>query len=213
MNKIIFAPEQRSAELDLAHERKLLKDRLFILLLGPSGVGKSTIIKELNNLTGNTRFSYVKPFMTRPLRPDETDKISISSEGFDQMKDRSEFVVVNDRYHVRYGTPLSGILSPLSQQITPILDYPLETVPALQRPEYDTLNFYVYPASIEEWKQRMESSGRNMNGRLEAGLHELGRLAALGFVHPDIDLSVVNADGASSAAAHDILECIDTLVT
>jgi ribose 1,5-bisphosphokinase len=208
MSEFSFPTSHRQAEIGKTLRRELTKERLFVLLLGPSATGKSTIIEELNRQASDTYFEYVKPIVTRPNRPNETDKISVADSEFDAMEASGKFVVVNGLYGVRYGTPLEGILSPLSRGNMPILDYPLETVSALQRPEYDTLNFYIYPPSLEAWRGRIESSGRNTDGRLEAGTQELGSLAVAGFSHPDIDVSIVNAEGAASVAANDILDAI-----
>ncbi len=150
--------------------------------------------------------------MTRPNRPNEKDKISVNDQQFDEIDARNDFVVVNNLYGVRYGTPLSGILAPLKQGKTPILDYPLENVSALRRPEYDTLNFYVYPSSDNEWRARMEKAGRNAAGRLEAGMQELGQLAERGFTHPDIDFSIVNHENQAREAARFMLSIIDEVV-
>lgn len=212
MSEFIFSASQRQAEINKTLERNLTKSRLFVLLLGPSATGKSTLIQELNAQSTDTTFEYVKPIITRPNRPNETDKISVSDSEFDTMQAQGEFVVVNGLYGVRYGTPLQGITSPLSRDNTPILDYPLETVHALQRPEYDTLNLYIYPPSLKTWRGRIESSGRNLDGRLETGTRELGSLAMAGFNHPDIDVSIVNAEGAAAEAAYDILNIIRQVV-
>jgi len=212
MREFTFSASHRHAEITKTIQRNLTKSRLFVLLLGPSATGKSTLIQELNAQSTDTTFEYVKPIITRPNRPNETDKVSVSDSEFDTMQAKGEFVVVNGLYGVRYGTPLQGITSPLSKGNTPILDYPLDTVRALQRPEYDTLNLYIYPPSLETWRGRIESSGRNLDGRLEAGTRELGSLAMAGFNHPDIDVSIVNAEGAAAEAAHDILDVIQQIV-
>lgn len=212
MSEFRISEDKHRREIDRLKDRDLSSDRLFVLLLGPSATGKSTIIGEMNTQSEDRVFEYVKPCMTRPNRPGETDKNYVPDQEFDRLRRAGEFVVVNSLYGVRYGTPLHGILRPLQSGNIPVLDYPLETVHALQRPEYDTLNFYIYPSSTEEWHKRVENSGRDTAGRLEAGLRELGSLATNGLFHPDIDVSIINADGHADRAASDILEVID-LVT
>ncbi|MCC7004960.1 hypothetical protein IT397_03530 [Candidatus Nomurabacteria bacterium] len=150
--------------------------------------------------------------MTRANRPGETDKTSISDEEFCTLDTNGGFVVVNNLYGVRYGTPLRGILSPLTRGNVPILDYPLDTVESLKRPEYDTLKFYIYPPSIVSWRNRVESSERNDSGRLEAGTRELGSLAISGFIHPNIDISIINEDGAANVSAQQIIEVVEEVV-
>lgn len=200
------------AEIKRIQKRGLTRERLFVLLLGPSATGKSTIISEMNSRSSVLQFEYVKPMTTRANRPGETDKISIDDEKFDQLEITGEFVVVNALYGVRYGTPISGILQPLGAGNIPILDYPLQSVNALIRPEYDLLRFYIYPRSIAEWRARMELAGRKTNERYEAGILELGSLAASQMAHPDIDISVINEDGAAGEAAELILSTIDRSV-
>lgn len=212
MSEFVVAEQQRSLQLERLKGRNLKLERLFVLLLGPSATGKSTIISEMNTQSQDCEFEYVKPFMTRPNRPGEKDKIHVSDQEFERLEQADEFVVVNGLYGVRYGTPLQGVLDPLRRGNVPILDYPLETVHALRRAEYDTLNFYIYPPSMQEWRDRIEKSGRNTAGRLEAGVQELGSLAARGLMHPDIDMGIINATGNADRAAKEILDVISAIV-
>lgn len=209
MSEFRISDSLHAQEVERVKDRNLSRDRLFVLLLGPSATGKSTIISELNDQSRDCEFEYVKPIMTRPNRPGETDKIHVSDQEFDMLDQAGEFVIVNGLYGVRYGTPLKAILEPLQRGNMPILDYPLETVGALQRPEYDTLKFYIYPSSMKEWQGRVEASGRNTSGRLESGVRELGLLAMSGLLHPNIDISIVNADGQADRAAAEILDVIN----
>lgn len=211
MTEFAFSKEKRNQEIEDLGQRELNLDRLFVLLLGPSATGKSTIIRHLIERVSNPAFEYVKPMMTRPNRPKETDKLSISKTEFEVMKRQRQFVTTNDLYGVRYGTPLQGILGPLGQGRVPILDYPLATVGALRRPEYDLLNFYIYPESTRSWTNRVIECGRNAGGRLESGTGELGSLATAGFVHPDIDVHMVNHNGKSAQTAKEILEIVQAV--
>lgn len=209
MSSLTLPETLRQTELAQVAERDLSREELFVLLLGPSATGKSAIIDELSAQTDGSMFEYVKPMITRPNRPGETDKVSISDEKFDDMQTEGEFVVVNSLYGVRYGTPLNGILEPLRIGKTPILDYPLDNIDALKRPEYETLNFYIYPHSIDGWVNRLRRINRDSNGRLEAGIEELGALATQEFIHPNIDISLVNGDQQSAQTASEIIKIID----
>jgi len=53
-----------------------------------SGVGKSCIIEELIKI--DDRFTYISPYVTRPLRDGEKNKIHISGEEMDEMWSRQE---------------------------------------------------------------------------------------------------------------------------
>lgn len=79
----------------------------FLLLLGPSGVGKSTIIRDMQAM--DSRFVYISPYITRSLRKGEQDKIQISNQEMDERAARGEFLVINSFYGIRYATPNDSI--------------------------------------------------------------------------------------------------------
>jgi guanylate kinase len=144
-----------------------------LLLLGPSGVGKSSIIEELLRL--NSRFVYISPFITRPLREGEKDKISISGEEMDKMWNRGELLVINELYGIRYATPRLPILQALAQSNFPVLDWPISRMDVMTRAFPGQLHVvYVLPPSIEDLRQRLSKDGRDTNGhRLRSAQEEL----------------------------------------
>lgn len=113
MSEFKISEEHRAREIEHLKGRDLHLNRLFVLLLGPSATGKSTIIGEMNAQSQECVFEYVKRIMTRPNRPGETDKVQVTDQEFNELEQASEFVAVNGLYGVRYGTPLRGILKPL----------------------------------------------------------------------------------------------------
>ena len=91
----------------------------FLLLLGVSGVGKTSIIKELLKL--DDRFIYISPWITRPLRAGETDKVSVTEEDLQRLLSAGEILAVNDIYGIRYGTPKQPIKDAFEQGQFPLL--------------------------------------------------------------------------------------------
>jgi len=190
--------------------RTLRRNKLFVLLLGPSGVGKTTIIQALNDQTNGT-YPYISPYITRDLRPGETEKTSISDAEFDRLEQAGEFVIVNALYGVRYGTPLKTITNCLTSGRVPILDFPLEKVSKLRRGEFDLLNIYVFPPNIAEWRSRLDNANRNNSNRFEQGIEELGMLSQLPKSHPDIHYSVVSRSGDIPKIANTINTLISSI--
>lgn len=181
--------------------RDIRSKHLFILLLGPSAVGKSSLVKSLKLMYPN-RYHYIRPFTTRPARPNETEKTPVTDKVFDHMKAKGVFVCVTDLYGFRYGTPLTPILEAQKSGQLPILDFPLERTSELRHPDYDLVKFYILPSTVDEWKQRLVASGRNSGGRYETGLAELSRLHEHSFSHPDVDFYIVNpVDQLNNTAA------------
>lgn len=145
----------------------------FLILLGPSGVGKSAIIEELCQLDG--RFVYISPYTTRQLRKGERNKISISGEQIDEMWNRGELLVVNELYDVRYATPRLPIVQALTENNFPVLDWPISRIEVMTKEFPDQLHIvYVSPPSIEVLRQRLARDKRDADGsRLQSACEEL----------------------------------------
>ncbi len=198
-------------EFTEAQSRRLELERLFVILLGPSGVGKSAVMGALDNSSSFT-FRYINPVMTRPNRPGETDKVSVSDAVFAEMEANGEFAAVNHLYATSYGTPLAPIEAAQSEGEIPLLDYPLDGVDRLRRlDKYDLLSFYIYPPSIRQLYGRLQGADRLEGGRFERGVEEIGVLATLGYKDPDIDFSVINHEREEATVAAFISHAIATV--
>ena len=167
---------------------------LFVLLLGPSGVGKSTVIKELAQQLDIT---YITPVMDRPLRSGETEKVFTSPEDFTQREQLGEFIAVNHLYGFRYGTPRAFIEQILANHGVAILDFPLAKLNLLSdyRQRGALLTIYLLPPSNEELAQRLAKDDRDPDGiRLAEGLEEIKKLQDANLDHPDVDFFIINYD-------------------
>jgi guanylate kinase len=162
----------------------------FLLLLGPSGVGKSTLIRELINI--DARFNYISPYITRPLRDGEFDKVSITDLEMDEMKNTGEFVVINEIYGIRYATPRTPILAGFEEGNFPILDWPIDKLQIMQDSFERLYSVYIAPPSVEELERRLNLDERGQNdSRLQNAKAELVRFHA-GDFEGMFDISVVS---------------------
>lgn len=145
----------------------------FLLLLGPSGVGKSSVIEELIRL--DRRFVYISPFITRSLREGEKNKIPISNEEMDKMWKRGELLVINELYGIRYATPRLPIAQALAEGNFPVLDWPVSRIEVMTQAFPDQLHIvYVLPPSIEALQRRLAKDDRDTDGRrLQSARDEL----------------------------------------
>lgn len=76
---------------------------MLVILIGPSGVGKTTIMNELKY---RYKWKVVPTFHTRKKRLGETEKISIEQEEFDKLVKLDFFFSIQDVFNYCYGQPL-----------------------------------------------------------------------------------------------------------
>lgn len=173
----------------------------FILIAGPSGTGKSRLIKNLQDL--DSRFVYVSPYVTRPLREGETNKVSVTKEEILSLRDKGELVVSNDIYGMYTATPKAPINKAFLEDKLPILDVPLMNIPILTKyVNGEVFIVYVYPPELPEWKRRLEEDGRDPQGlRLQHGLTELADMKLGRYDNISFNLEVVSHTGQDKEMA------------
>ncbi len=176
----------------------------FLLLLGPSGVGKTSLIQRLRQL--DDRFVYISPYVTRKLRKGETDKVSVSKKKLDKLVHDGKILVVNHLYGVRYATPCEPIEQAFEAEKFPLLDWPVHRLDVMEQ-HFPGRLFKVYvEADPETLRQRLAADRRDpTQSRLTAGLAELERLARSEY-DLLIDYRIVNSAGAVDAIAQTIYE-------
>ena len=175
----------------------------FLLLLGPSGTGKSTVIRELRQL--DNRFVYISPCMTRELRQGETDKIPVTDVVMKEMNSRGEFLVINELYGIRYATPLTPITEAFDSGNFPLLDWPISRMDVMTTAFPDRLFIvYLVPPSEEILTARLVQDERDPTGsRLQAALRELNEFQG-GAYNDLFDLSIVTNDNQVPRIAQSI---------
>lgn len=137
---------------------------MFLLLLGVSGVGKSTIINRLREL--DDRFVYISPFVTRPLREGETDKKSVDNDEMDRLIASGEILAVNEIYGVRYATPSRPINESFSRNLFPLLDWPIAKLEIMTKHFAGRIfAVYIEPPTITELKRRLGKDERDREGK------------------------------------------------
>jgi orotidine-5'-phosphate decarboxylase len=158
----------KNAAIDLQNKLNELRSgphSKFLMLGGVSGVGKTTIIHELKKL--DSRFAYVSPDITRPLRDSETDKIYINENELLKREKNGEYLVVNRINNVSYGTPKQRIMEYMNQGYFPILDFPIYKTDILQSfcGHANTFVAYIKPPSLQELKKRLGFDNRDPDGK------------------------------------------------
>jgi guanylate kinase len=181
----------------------LFAEGKFLLLFGPSGAGKSTIINHLKKM--DNRFEYVTPFTTRELRAGERDKIHISIEELENLREAGKLLTVNYIYGIYYATPKYLIDETLMHNRFPILDWPIDKIDIMEKFYGKQIyKVYIEPDDINELERRLSLDNRDKDGkRYEAGKLEIDNLLS-GKYDNLLDLRIVNKKGQDLAVAKEI---------
>lgn len=149
------------------------KGKLFVIS-GCSGVGKSTVLKEVMAARDDLRFSVSAT--TRKPRPGETDGVSyyfVTEEAFKSLIDRGQMLEYDFHNDTYYGTP-RGQMEEKQELGHVILD--IEPVGAfnVRASCPDATLIFIEPPSMEELERRLRSRGDTSEEQIQKRLARAG---------------------------------------
>ena len=149
-----------------------------IILISPSGGGKSAILRQILNIRDDTGYSI--SYTTREPRVDETNGIDynfISNEEFKKLKesgDLLESAVVHDYW---YGTSKNFIESELEKGKHIIMDIDVQGAKQVIEKKIDVVTIFIIPPSleilIERLRKRRTDTEEEINTRLNSAKKEM----------------------------------------
>jgi guanylate kinase len=198
------AAAQASAEPD---KRMTFPNPMLVVVSGPSGVGKSTIVAQL--AAARPQVVPIVTATTRARRPGEIDKVHyhfIGIEEFDALRDRGgllESAIVHGTDW--YGTPIEQVRGILAAGRDAILTIDPQGARSVRAKVPDALLIFVMPPSIEDLDARLAERGSEDAASLARRRRSAEvEMAASG----DYDYVIVNETGHPDAAAERIWEII-----
>lgn len=129
---------------------------LLIVVSGPSGVGKSTLCRNIISTVPGTALSV--SYTTRKPRPSEQEGVDyyfVEEEIFREMISRDEFVEWALVYQHLYGTPKAKLLETIGRGDDVLLDIDAQGARQIMKRFADAVYVFVVPPSLETLHARL----------------------------------------------------------
>ena len=169
-----------------------MKKGKFIVISGPSGVGKGTIC---NKLFKELNAWYSVSTTTRSPREGEVDGVNyffITKEEFLKKIDAGEFLEYNYYNENYYGTSKKIVLEKMEQGINDFSEVDVNGARNIKKIFPDALLIYIAPPSMEELRKRLIGRGTDpierINQRLAIAEEEMKQVGFYDYVVVNDDL-------------------------
>ena len=163
-----------------------------IILTGPSGVGKGTVVKEILDKDKNICLSVSAT--TRSPRKGEKEGENyyfLSEENFKEMINKNLFLEWAKFAGNYYGTPLSFVKDKIEEGFIVLLEIEVEGAKQIKDKFPDSLSIFILPPSKEELERRIRNRGTEkeeaINRRLSMSNYEIAS-------SDEFDFKVINRD-------------------
>jgi guanylate kinase len=200
----------RRFESDLWGKRRGSKDLqpLFIVLSGPSGVGKDAVLARMRK--SSRPFHYVVTATTRPRRAREKNGVNyhfLSQKIFQNMMDDDRLLEWAKVYGNHYGVPKDEVSQALARGLDTIVKVDVQGAATIKKILPQAVFIFLAPPSLEaledRLKRRRSESSQDLALRLARAEEEMGSLPIFDYVitsdHDKLDEVVSRIDAIVTA--------------
>jgi guanylate kinase len=181
---------------------------MLVIVSGPSGVGKDTVIEALKALPDGETRHYVVTCTTRPRRPYEVDGVHyqfLDVAAFLELRDMGGLLEANEVHGHWYGTPRRQVRRALQNGRDAILKIDVQGAAEVKQKVPEALLVFLVPPSLEDLFGRLQhratESADELDLRQRNAALELSR-------QKDYDYVVVNETGEVERTAARVDEII-----
>ena len=185
-----------------------LPGAMLVIISGPSGVGKDTIIDALRERSHDPEFRYVVTCTTRSPRPGEVDGVDyqfLSRDDFLRLRAARQLLEANEVHGNWYGSPRDQVREAVATGRHAILKIDVQGAQVVKEQVSEAVLIFVVPPTLETLFARLRTRATETADQLE--LRQ--RNAAVELARQDdYDHVVVNETGQVERTA----ELIDQII-
>jgi guanylate kinase len=163
-----------------------------IVLTGPSGVGKGTLMQKL--LQKHPELYYSVSVTTRSPRPGEVNGKNYyftTRSKFEQLVAQGEFLEWAEFAGNYYGTPRASVIEQIQSGLLVVLEIELEGARQIRASYPNALSIFILPPSFSELEKRIRGRGQDSE---ESISRRLNRAQEEIKAADEFDLQIVNDD-------------------
>lgn len=172
------------------------REGMLLVISGPSGAGKGTLVQKL--LERDPSFGFSVSVTTRKARPNEMDGVHyhfISETEYDKLLEEDAFLEHANVHGHRYGTLKSEVYERMKRGQNVLLDIDPQGARSVMSREPDCVSVFVLPPSYGELKVRLHTRNteepEEIQRRLENARGEIEQMKRYRYliVNDDLELA------------------------